>query len=182
MSGNQPQKALSTAVTEKLHDGQVVTIRPMDKSDIELEREFLTSLSPDARRFRFHGGMGKPTQKLLEQLTDIDHEQREAFIAVIQNDAGEKEIGASRYALDPDGKAAECAVVVGDEWQQHGLGILLISRLIESARARGIERLYSIDAADNHLLNEIARKWGWECHSDPKDPTQVIYSLDLTGS
>ncbi|SDZ81114.1 GNAT family N-acetyltransferase [Microbulbifer marinus] len=180
MSGEQPQKALSTAVTEKLQGGQVVTIRPMSREDIELEREFLSNLSPDSRRFRFHGGIGKPTQKLLEQLTDIDHDQREAFIAVIQGDNGEQEIGQCRYAQDADGKAAECAVVVGDDWQKHGLGMLLVSRLIESARARGIQRLYSTDAADNHKLNEIARKFGWECHSDPKDPTQVIYSFDLT--
>ncbi len=182
MSNEQHHEALSRTVTEKLRNGQVVKIRPMNRDDIELEREFITNLSPDARRFRFHCGIGKPSQKMLEQLTDIDHQQREAFIATIPQDGGEVEIGQCRYVLDSDGKAAECAAVVGDNWQKQGLGILLVNRLIETARARGIERLYSIDAADNYKLNEVARKYGWECHSDPDDHTQVIYSLALTAT
>ncbi|WP_067104457.1 MULTISPECIES: GNAT family N-acetyltransferase [Microbulbifer] len=180
MSQQEHHEALTRAVTEKLRNGSTVTIRPMDRSDLELEREFINALSPESRHFRFLGGVGKPSQKMLEQLTDIDHDQREAFIAIVEDDSKEKEVGVSRYALDADGKAAECAVVVADDWQKAGLGTLLINRLIESARARGISRLYSIDSAENHKLQEVARNMGWECHTDPGDATQVIYSMQLS--
>ncbi|WP_323844229.1 GNAT family N-acetyltransferase [Microbulbifer magnicolonia] len=180
MSGTQHLEALTRAVTEKLSGGQVVKIRPLERGDIELQRQFLSALSPDALHFRFHAGIGKPSQKMLEQLTDIDHAEREAFIALIDGEGGETAIGESRYALDPDGESGECAVVVTDAWQRQGLGTLLLNRLIESARARGIARLYSMDAADNLALNAFAQKHGWECHYDPDDHTQVIYSLDLT--
>jgi len=182
MSDEQHHEALTRTVTEKLRSGQVVKIRPMNKGDIELEREFISSLSPESRHFRFLGGVGKPSQKLLEQLTDIDHEQREAFIATIQQDGAEVEIGASRYALEPAGKTAECAVVVADEWQMQGLGTLLLNRLVESARARGIGHLYSIDSAANARLRQVAREMGWDCRTDPQDHTQVIYTLDLTAA
>lgn len=179
MSSEQPHKALSRTVTEKLRNGQVVTIRPMESSDLELERVFITHLSSESRHQRFLGGVGAPSQHLLEQLTDVDHDKREAFIALIDEDGAAKEIGASRYALESTGKAAECAVVIADEWQMQGLGTMLLDRLIESARARGIDHLYSIDSASNSKLREVALHMGWECRRDPEDATQVIYTLDL---
>lgn len=180
MSNEQHHEALSRAVTEKLRNGQIVTVRPLDRADIDLERDFITNLSPESRHFRFLGGVGAPSEKLLQQLTDIDHDQREAFIATIEKDGSEVELGASRYVLDAARKSAECAVVIADAWQMQGLGTLLLNRLIESARARGIEHLYSIDSASNSKLREVARNMGWDCRSDPEDHTQVIYTLDLT--
>ncbi|WP_226661513.1 GNAT family N-acetyltransferase [Microbulbifer aggregans] len=180
MSSEQHHEALSRTVTEKLRNGQVVTIRPMNRADIDLEREFITNLSPESRHFRFLGGVGAPSETLLQQLTDIDHDQREAFIATTEQESGELEIGVARYALEPAGKAAECAVVIADDWQKQGLGTLLLNRLIESARARGIENLYSIDSAANSRLREVARNMGWDCRTDPEDHTQVIYTRDLT--
>lgn len=182
MSDKQHHEALSRTVTEKLRNGQVVKIRPLNSNDIELEREFITNLSPESRHFRFLGGIGKPSQQMLERLTDIDHDQREAFIALIEESGVEKEIGVSRYALEPAGEAAECAVVIADEWQMQGLGTLLINRLIESARARGIKHLYSIDSAANAKLRQVAREMGWDCRTDPEDHTQVIYRFDLTAA
>ncbi|WP_078084371.1 GNAT family N-acetyltransferase [Microbulbifer mangrovi] len=182
MSSEQSHKALSRAVTEKLRNGQTVTIRPMERSDLELERAFITNLSPESRHQRFLGGVGAPTQKLLEALTDIDHDKREAFLAVIDDADEVKEIGVSRYALDSTGTAAECAVVIADDWQMQGLGTLLLDRLIESARARGIEHLYSTDSASNNKLREVAIHMGWQCRADPHDSTQVIYTRDLTAT
>ncbi|WP_237065003.1 GNAT family N-acetyltransferase [Microbulbifer guangxiensis] len=182
MSKQEPQEALTRTVTEKLSNDRVVTIRPMEREDRELESDFITHLSPESRHFRFLGGVGKPSEKLLDALTDIDHDQREAFIALAGDDSREKQVGVSRYAVDADGTAAECAVVVADDWQKAGLGTLLINRLVESARARGLQRLYSIDSAENHKLQEVARNMGWDCKTNPDDHTQVIYTLQLNGA
>ena len=179
MSNQQHVEALSRTVTEKLRNGETVTIRPLCKDDIELERAFISSLSAESRHFRFLGGVGEPSQKMLEQLTDVDHDQREAFIAIIAQDGTEVEIGASRYVLDSDGKAAECAVVVADDWQKQGLGTLLLNRLIETARARSLDTLYSVESATNTRLAQVAKEMGWKVHTDPGDPTQVIYTLEL---
>jgi len=182
MSSEQHHRALSRALTEKLRNGQVVTIRPLTPEDIELEREFITELSPESRHFRFLGGVGKPSQKLLEQLTDIDHYRREGFIAITEENGRPRQVGASHYALDNDGGAAECSVVVADAWQTQGLGTLLIDRLIESARARGLRRLYSIDSAENFKLREVAQHLGWTLRTDPDDHTQVLFELELNNT
>ncbi|WP_295797496.1 GNAT family N-acetyltransferase [uncultured Microbulbifer sp.] len=179
MSEDQHHEALTRTVTEKLRNGRVVTIRPMRREDIELEREFISNLSQESRHQRFLGGVGKPSEQLMRQLMDVDHDKREAFIALFDEDGTEKEVGVSRYALDADGKGAECAVVVADDWQVQGLGTLLLKRVVESAKSRGIELLYSTESASNNKLREVAEHMGWDCRTDPRDATQVIYSLKV---
>jgi len=51
-----------------------------------------------------------------------------------------------------DGRA-EFAVTVRDDWQHKGLGTLLTKHVIEAARQRGINALYSVDASENGPMN-----------------------------
>ena len=56
-------------------------------------------------------------------------------------------IGIAR--LVRDGRTAEVAIEVADEWQGRRVGTLLMTRLAEDARAAGIERLHAFVDADN---------------------------------
>lgn len=174
-----PVSAAGPRWTEKLRDGTHVMIRPLRKTDADIERAFIEHLSPEAKRFRFLGMIGTPSDEFVRSLIDIDYLHDVAFVALV-HDAGEKkEVGVSRFSLSADGSAAECAVVVADEWQGRGLGVLLMRHLIGVARERGIHRLVSVDAAENARMRELARFLGFTTRLDPQDPHQVIYSLDL---
>lgn len=165
-------------VTQVLRDGSTVTIRPLLKQDVELERRFIEGLSPQSRRYRFLCSIGAPTEALLKRLTDLDVQRDAALIALTGNHGQSREIGAARFSQTADGKA-EIAVAVSDEWQHKGLGTALTNRLIDLARQRGIRELYSIDAADNGRMQELAGFLGFTRSPDPDDPTQVIYTLRL---
>jgi acetyltransferase len=65
-----------------------------------------------------------------------------AFVAVIHVNGKEKQIGVSRYAINQYGDSYEFSVAVADEWQNKGLGTLLMKYLIDYAREQGVERLY----------------------------------------
>ncbi len=164
--------------TEELRDGSRVTIRPIRRQDVDLERRFIEELSPQARRFRFLCSMKTPSDALLRQLTDIDSQRDAAFIALVGENGGQREIGVARFSGMPDGQA-EVAVTVCDEWQHKGLGTALMKRLIELARRRGVSGLYSVDASDNTAMRELADYLGFQHKTDPQDATQVIYTLDL---
>jgi len=163
---------------EKLRDGTPVLIRPIRSEDADLERRFIDSLSAKSVEFRFLGQV-KVSDDMVRRLTHVDPQTGVALVAVFQEPAGDREIGVGRFHLDGDRATCECAVVVSDQWQGRGLGYLLMRHLIDIARERGIRRMYSIDAAENRNMQELAATFGFERVVQPDYPREVIHSLRL---
>jgi RimJ/RimL family protein N-acetyltransferase len=161
---------------EVLSDGSRVIVRPIDSDDVELERRFITELSPESRRFRFLATINQPSEGLLRLLTNIDP-SRDAALGALDASA-ERLVGVARFSSGPGG-TAEVAVTVSDDWQHRGLGSVLARRLIDLARRRGIRQFYSIDSDGNRAMHRLAKKLGFDHRTDPDDATQVIYTLDL---
>jgi GNAT superfamily N-acetyltransferase len=175
--------AKSTADTEHdevLNDGTHVTVRAIHPDDIELERRFIEGLSPKSRRFRFLESMQTPSAALLKQMTVINPPTDAAFVALLGAGAQATEIGVGRFSAQADGQDCEFAVTVSDAWQNKGLGTLLMQRLIDVAKSRGIKVMHSRDAADNTRMRQFADHLHFEHRRDPDDSTLVLYSVDLT--
>ena len=166
--------------SEVLRDRTHVVIRPLMPQDRDAERAFIEQLSAETCRYRFLGYVRHPSERLLDALTRLDPERDVAFAAVVAEDAHDKIVGVSRYSADADHQRCECAVVVDDEWQNRGLGTLLMRRLIEVARARGIRVMRSVDLAENVRMADLAQDLGFERRRDPDDATQVIHELTLS--
>ena len=164
---------------EALRDGSEVLVRPVRMEDANAERVFIQSLSPEASRYRFLGQVRQPSDALIATLTDLDYVHDIAFAAVIDNDGVDTFVGVSRYSTSRDGTDCECAVTVLDVWQHKGLATLLMTHLIEVARSRGIKRMWSIDAADNTAMADLARHMAFDRTPDPDNASQVIHSLQL---
>jgi RimJ/RimL family protein N-acetyltransferase len=164
---------------ERLSDGTDIVIRPIHEHDVELERQFIEALSPSSRRFRFLDTMRSPSPALLKQLTSINAATDAAYVAVVDVDGVEREIGVARFSALPDAGDCEFAVTVADEWQERGLGTLLMRRLIEIARSRGIMNMHSSDSADNLGMRKFAEHLHFRHERDPDDATHVLYSVDL---
>jgi GNAT superfamily N-acetyltransferase len=163
---------------ERLRDGSEVLVRPLSTRDHDAERAFIEGLSPDARRHRFLAQMLHPSEQLVDQLTDIDFEKRVAFAAVVADGGHERIVGVARYGVDQAG-SCECAVTVADAWHGKGLGTALMQRLTTLARERGLRSMYSIDAADNMEMLELARYLCFESTLDPDDASLCVHRLDL---
>jgi GNAT superfamily N-acetyltransferase len=171
--------AVSSQWTEKLRDGTTVLIRPIRDEDVDLERRFIEQMSEQSRRFRFLGEIKTASPELLKQFTHVDHASEVAFVALIADGTAEREIGVSRYSARADGLSCECAVAVSDEWHNQGLATLLMQHLIDVARRRGVEYMYSMDSADNQAMRTLAEHLGFQRRQDPNDATQVIHTMDL---
>ncbi|VWX55768.1 putative enzyme [Burkholderiales bacterium 8X] len=165
---------------EVIRGGDRVFIRPIRANDAEMERRFIEELSPASRRFRFLETMRSPGDQLLHRLTTIDPATEVAFVAVLDDEAHDHEIGVGRFSVAADGRDCEFAIVVSDEWQRKGLASHLMHHLIDAARARGIGRMHSSDSADNHAMRAFAARLPFDHCPDPEDASQVLYSLDLT--
>jgi GNAT superfamily N-acetyltransferase len=173
------QSPTSLATEEVLRDGTRVQVRPIHPNDIELERRFIEALSPRSRRFRFLETIRSPSAALLEQMTVIDPATDAAFVALLGTGAQALEIGVARFSAQADGLDCEFAVTVSDEWQHKGLGTLLMRRMINVAKARGIKTMHSSDAADNDLMRKFAEHLHFHHVRDPEDATLVRYSVEL---
>jgi len=174
-----PSGTQSPHWTERLRDGSTVLIRPIGEQDLELERAFVRRLSPQTRHWRFMGQVQELGAEQLRRFVDIDYGRDMAFVALVHEDGEKREVGVSRYCVGADPHTCECAVVVADAWQGRGLGTVLMRHLIDTARAHGIRRMISIDAAENAAMRELARDLGFERRADAGDVTQVIHTIAL---
>jgi len=167
-------------ITANLHvmvAGELVTIRPICMTDVAMEAEFVRKLSPQTRHYRFFGGVRELSPAQLKLFCEVDGRHSMAFVATVQKNGCETEIGVGRYAPNSKADVREMAVTIPDEWQHTGLGKLLVQQLIASARDYGVRQLYSVDLADNSAMRDLAHELGMCATCDPEDATQVIYSL-----
>ena len=74
-------------------------------------------------------------------------------------------LGVARTVSDPDHVEAEFAIIVRSDLKGGGLGTLLLGRLIEHARSRGIGRLVGIVLRENTRMLKLARALGFK--TDP---------------
>ncbi|NUU36903.1 GNAT family N-acetyltransferase [Pseudomonas sp. C2B4] len=163
---------------EAVRDGRHVLIRPLVEKDRDREYAFIKRLSPESRHMRFLAQINEPGAAMLDQLMDTDNRQRVAYIALVHDNGQLVEIGISRYAATGE-HACECAVTVADEWTHLGLGTLLLEHLIKAARHNGYRQMYSVDAASNAHMRDLAKALGFETYNDPEDTRQVIHRLYL---
>ena len=150
---------MTATTSATLTDGRVALLRPLDSSDRERVVAAFDRLSEESRYRRFFTPLHQLSDRSLEYLTDIDHSDHEAIIAL---DPGTDElIGVARYVRgEPDSDRAEAAVVVADDWQHVGLGRALLERLVARARAEGICRFTALVQADNRRALELLAEIG----------------------
>ncbi|EPJ97010.1 MULTISPECIES: GNAT family N-acetyltransferase [Pseudomonas] len=180
---NERAAALYASISGKhwiqaLKDGRHVLIRPLRDQDRQREYDFIMRLSPESRHMRFLAQINEPGAALLDQLMDVDCKTRMAYIALVHDNGELIEIGVSRYCATQEHEC-ESAVTVADPWQHLGLGTLLMEHLIDTARKNGYRQMYSVDAASNAPMRDLAHSLGFETHSDPDDTRQVIHRLYL---
>jgi acetyltransferase len=165
-----PSHLVSTTL---LAGGVACTIRPIRPEDAEMERAFVDNLSPEAKHFRFMSTFKQLSATMLARFTQIDYDREMAFVAVIDEDGVDLEIGVCRYIINPDGETCEFAVVVADDWQGRGVAHKLMEVLIEYARYRNLESMEGFVLADNEGMKTLARSLGFRIKPDPQDPGMV---------
>jgi GNAT superfamily N-acetyltransferase len=138
--------------------GATIVVRPIRPADGPLLLDGFERLSTDSRRFRFLGGKSTLTSKDVHYLTEVDHRDHEAMVAL---DLAGRGVGVARYVRDPDSlRVAEVAIVVVDEWQRRGVGGQLLSRLARRAAAEGITCFTGVMADDNVAVMALVRSLG----------------------
>lgn len=141
----------------RLRDGSSVVIRPIEPADRDRLRAGFEQLSDRSRYLRFQAPQVNLSDDQLSYLTAVDHHDHEALLA-IDPDA-DYAVGVARFVRVSDA-AAECAIVVADEWQGRGLATHLLDRLVQRAREEGLERFTALVLADNPEAIRLLERLG----------------------
>jgi acetyltransferase len=146
--------------THTLKDGTQVVIRPILPEDADDLQATFKRLSPESIYLRFHSFKKVLPDKEAHDLATLDYTTRMAFVAICWEDHQEVVVGVARYALPDLAKPdmAESAVVVADEYQNRGIGKLLLRRLVTYARAKKIRQLRgNLQVGNTRMLDLVGR-------------------------
>ncbi len=161
-------------MSTSLRDGSRITIRPIGPDDRQGLADGFARLSPETRYRRFFSPVPELRERDLDYLTQIDHRDHEALVAI--DDATGEGVGVARYVRISDG-LAEPAVVVVDDWQGRGVGGALLSSLVDRARQEGVTRFQAPVLATNNEAIRALQKLG-QTQSE-LDGREVMLTIDL---
>ncbi|HEY9279520.1 MAG TPA: GNAT family N-acetyltransferase, partial [Eoetvoesiella sp.] len=174
------------AQAKRFKDGEPWMMRPIRPEDAEPLQTFVRDLSDESRYMRFVSMLRELTPSMLARYTRIDYDRELALVATVQvpnpehrGYPQEQIIGFAHYLRNADGRGAEYALVIGDNWQRRGLGTQLMGGLIEAAQ---LQRLTYIDGyvlnSNRAMLNLMAHL-GFQNDRTQDDPTMRRVWLDL---
>jgi acetyltransferase len=87
--------------------------------------------------------------------------------------------GVVRITADPDNARAEFAILIRHDMTGMGLGPMLMRRIIDYAKNRGIGELFGEVLAENRPMLRLCEAFGFKKSRDPEDPGVMIVSLAL---
>jgi acetyltransferase len=157
----------------RARDGRAVRVRPIRPEDAAREKRFFDRLSERSRYQRFMQYLPHLSDRMLSRFTQLDYDRELALVAVWQDEF----VAVGRYAPNQDGRSAEFALVVADDWQGNGLGHRLLERLCEAARDAGYEALYGHILEANHDMLGLAAHLGFVEHSRQGNEVSVVRAL-----
>jgi acetyltransferase len=157
----------------RARDGRAVRVRPIRPEDAQREKRFFDRLSERSRYQRFMQYLPQLSARMLARFTQLDYDRELALVALWQDEF----VAVGRYAPNEDGRSAEFALAVADDWQGKGLGHALLERLCDAARAAGYQALDGHILEANHDMLQLAAHLGFVERS--RDGNEVTVARTL---
>lgn len=154
---------LTEEVTLK-RSGRRGIIRAIRGEDEPNHLEFYNKLSPQSIRLRYFYSRGVPTHQELANWTQIDYDREMAFIISVPRDEGQgmETLGVVRAVTDADNVRSEFSVVIRDDLQGEGLGVALMSKVVDYCKSRGTLQIIGSTLPTNKGMQNLAKKLGFE--------------------
>ena len=103
-----------------------------------------------------------------------------AFIALAERPDGSTDTpGVVRAVADPDNVEAAFAIIVASEVKGHGLGQLLLDKMVHYLRDHGTQRVVADVVRENRAMRELATGNGFHVDTAASDGLTLRYVLDL---
>jgi acyl-CoA synthetase (NDP forming)/RimJ/RimL family protein N-acetyltransferase len=162
-----------------LADGGTAHVRPIEPEDADRLKALHGRLSPESIRYRYFAPRPTLSPGEVERLTHVDHNDREALVAVLGDDL----LAVARYERLPGTDIAEVAFVVDDAHQGRGLASVLLEHLAALAAGRGIQRFEADVLPDNLRMARVFLEAGYQAHrSYEEDAVHFVFPIEATAT
>ena len=145
-----------------LKNGQDVLLRPIKPEDEPMWLEMFQNFSEESIRYRFFQMLKDTPHAVRVRYCNIDYDREVAMVAELLEEGRRKILGVARVSFEPDGKTGEMAFVVGDRWQNQGLGTKMVDYALDIAAGMGVESVYAIMLPDNYRALSLTKKMGFD--------------------
>lgn len=161
-------------------DNRKLTVRPILPEDEPALQALVRRMPPEDIRLRFFRPLKELTHDMAARLTQLDYDREMALVLTDPGVPGKVNIwGVVRINADPDLERAEYAIALDRSMTGLGMGPMLIRRMADYARKRGIRELYGEVLRENEPMLKLNRAMGFSIKSDPEDSGLMHVSLSL---
>jgi acetyltransferase len=165
---------------ETTRSGERVLIRPVRPEDSGLYAEFLADVSAEDLRSRFFAHVDELSADEINRLGHLNYRYEMAFIA-LDEDTG-RMLGLVRLKDELDEETAEFAILVRSPLKGHGVGWLLMRRIIDYAKEKSLRRVYGDVLVENTAMLQMCAELGFHDEEDMGSGIRrVVLDLKNTG-
>jgi len=155
-----------------LRDGSIAHIRPVVAADRDALETFLRGLDRDARLSRYNS-LATNLAAEAARLAAVDNDH----YGLVAIDASRQAIAAQAEYIRTGPTTAEVAFATADARRGVGLATLMLARLAEKGRARGVTAFEAYLLPSNRAMAEVLRDSGFVATSAPREGFQC-WALD----
>ena len=164
-----------------LKDGAKVLIRPIQPDDAPRLQHGFHHLSKETIYMRFLEIFSDLSDEQARHLSTVDYQKQMAFVGSIQEEGEEHLVAVARYAYVEGDEAglAEVAIVVRDDFQNRGLGKIIVVRLVEYARLHSVKAFIGTIHTTNAKISHFIETGGLPFERKMISPGVWEYTLSL---
>jgi GNAT superfamily N-acetyltransferase len=164
---------------ETIRGGERVLIRRARPEDTALYPDFFGDITAEDLRLRFFARIAELSAAEMEKLSHLDYRHGMAFIA-LDEDTG-RMLGLVRLKDELDEETTEFAILVRSRLKGHGLGWLLMRRIIDYAKVKGLRRMYGDVLVENTTMLQMCAELGFHGVDMGSDIRRVVLDLEKIG-
>ena len=165
---------------ETLKDETPILIRELRESDRKQDLEFFNALGKDTPHFRFLASFSGSLEGTHDQLMDVSHHNRMAYVALVYEGGQITQVGTARYGAYEGDAHCEFAVAVSERWQRKGVASLLMQHLMDTATRQGFNKISSMDSANNEAMEGLAKSLGFTSRVDQEHGPRIFHEYVLS--
>jgi acetyltransferase len=161
------------------HDGRELHLRHIEPGDVAALKRQFSRLSPEDIRRRFLHSMGELPDPMAQRLCRLDPARETAYVLMDETVRPAELRGVGRIYVDEAANNAEFSVLVEHDWARQGLGALLMQRLVDDSRRRGLSEIWGYVLLENRPMLQLCKELGFVRRLSPDEPGTTQISLQL---